>query len=144
MKQFIKTFILRGALFCGLGPVIAAVVYIFLSANGTVTTIAVSTYIREILTATLMAFIAAGISAIYTVEKLALPLAGLIQGAVLLLDYLLIYLLNGWLKPSLTTIFIFTGIFAAVFCAIWMIVYLCVHRQIRKLNKSIGNTSTPQ
>ena len=140
MKQFMKTFIHRGALFCGLGPVIAAVVYIFLSANGAVTTIAVSTYIREIFTATLMAFIAAGISAVYTVEKLALPLAGLIQGAVLLLDYLSIYLLNGWLKPSLTTIVIFISIFVAVFGAIWMIVYLCIQRQIKRLNENIGNT----
>ena len=140
MKQFMKTFIHRGALFCGLGPVIAAVVYIFLSANGTVTAIAVSTYIREIFTATLMAFIAAGISAIYTVEKLALPLAGLIQGAVLLLDYLSIYLLNGWLKPSLMTIVIFISIFIAVFGAIWMIVYLCIQRQIKRLNENIGNT----
>ena len=140
MKQFMKTFIHRGALFCGLGPVIAAVVYIFLSANGTVTTIAVSTSIRDILTATLMAFIAAGISAIYTVEKLALPLAGLIQGAVLLLDYLSIYLLNGWLKPSLMTIVIFISIFIAVFGAIWMIVYLCIQRQIKRLNENIGNT----
>lgn len=139
MKQFIKTFVHRGALFCGLGPVIAAVVYIFLSANGAVTTIAVSTYIREIFTATLTAFIAAGISAIYTVEKLALPLAGLIQGAVLLLDYLLIYLLNGWLKPSLMTIVIIS-IFVAVFGAIWMIVYLCIQRQIKRLNENIGNT----
>ena len=140
MKQFIKTFIHRGALFCCLGPVIAAVVYIFLSANGAVTTIAVSTYIREIFTATLMAFIAAGISAVYTVEKLALPLAGLIQGAVLLLDYLSIYLLNGWLKPSLMTIVIFISIFVAVFGAIWMIVYLCIQRQIKRLNENIGNT----
>lgn len=139
MKQFIKTFIHRGALFCGLGPVIAAAVYFFLSANGTVTTIAVSTYIREIFTATLMAFFAAGISAIYTVEKLALPLAGLIQVAVLLLDYLLIYLLNGWLKPSLMTIVIIS-IFVAVFGAIWMIVYLCIQRQIKRLNENIGNT----
>lgn len=139
MKQFIKTFLHRGALFCGLGPVIAAAVYIFLSASGTVTTIAVSAYIREVFTSTLMAFIAAGISAVYTVEKLALPLAGLIQGAVLLLDYLSIYLLNGWLKPSLMTIVIFIVIFVAVFAAIWLTVYVCVQRQIKKLNENIGN-----
>ena len=34
MKQFIKVFLNRGALFCGLGPVIMAIVYIFLSASG--------------------------------------------------------------------------------------------------------------
>ena len=93
MKQFIKNFIHRGSLFCGLGPVIMAIVYIFLSANGIVKNVPVSTYIQEIFTSTLMAFIAAGISAVYTVDKLAFPLAGLIQGSVLLLDYLSIYLL---------------------------------------------------
>ena len=132
MKQFMKVFLHRGALFCGLGPLIAAVVYIFLSASGTVTTITVSTYIREVFTATLMAFIAAGISAVYTVEKLALPLAGLIQGAVLLLDYLSIYLLNGWLTPSLPVIVIFVAVFVAAFAAIWLFVYWCVQRQIKK------------
>ena len=143
MKQFIKNFMFRGALFCGLGPVIAAVVYIFLSANGTVTTVPVSAYIQEIFTSTLMAFIAAGISAVYTVEKLALPLAGLIQGSVLLLDYLSIYLLNGWLKPSLTAIVIFIVIFIAVFASIWLIIYKSVQRQIEKFNKSIGNNQSP-
>ena len=73
MKQFIKVFLHRGALFCGLGPVIMAIVYIFLSASGVVETVAVSTLIREIFTSTLMAFIAAGISAVYTVDRLALP-----------------------------------------------------------------------
>ena len=139
MKQFIKKFMLRGALFCGLGPVILGIVYIFLSANGVVETVAVSTYIQEIFTSTLMAFVAAGISAIYTVEKLTLPLAGLIQGSVLLLDYLSIYLLNGWLKPSLLTIIIFIAIFVIVFAAIWLIVFMSTQRQIKKLNESLGN-----
>ena len=57
MKQFIKVFLHRGALFCGLGPVIMAIVYIFLSASGVVETVAVSKLIREIFTSTLMAFI---------------------------------------------------------------------------------------
>ena len=140
MKHFMKSFIHRGALFCGLGPVIMAIVYIFLSASGTVKTIPVSTYIQEIFTSTLMAFIAAGISAVYTIDKLALPLAGLIQGSVLLLDYLAIYLFNGWLKPTLTAIIIFVVIFVALFAAIWLIIYKSVQVQIKKINENIGNT----
>lgn len=139
MKHFIKEFLRRGALFCGLGPVIMAVVYIFLSAFGVVESVAVGTLIREIFTSTLMAFIAAGISAVYTVDKLALPLAGLIQGSVLLLDYLLIYLLNGWLKPELPVIAIFIAIFIAVFAAIWFIIYKVNQRQIARLNKKLAN-----
>ena len=139
MKQFIKEFLHRGALFCGLGPVIMAIVYIFLSASGVVETVAVSTLIREIFTSTLMAFIAAGISAVYTVDRLALPVAGLIQGSVLLLDYLLIYLLNGWLKPEVHIILLFIVIFTAVFAAIWFIIYKVTQRQISRLNKEIIN-----
>jgi hypothetical protein len=140
MKQFIKTFLHRGALFCGVGPVIAAIVYIFLYANGVVETVAVGTYIREIFTSTLMAFVAAGISAVYTVEKLAFPLAGLIQGSVLLLDYLSIYLINGWLKPSPTAIIIFVVIFVAGFSAIWLIIYKSVQTQIKRINKDIAES----
>ena len=135
MKQFIKEFLHRGALFCGLGPVIMAVIYIFLSAYGVAQTVTTATMVREILTSTLMAFIAAGISAVYTLEKLALSLAGLIQGSVLLLDYLLIYLLNGWIKPDPGVITVFIVIFITAFAAIWLIVYLVTRVQISKLNK---------
>ena len=78
-------------------------------------------------------------SAVYTVDRLALPVAGLIQGAVLLLDYLLIYLLNGWLKPEPQIIVLFIVIFIAVFAAIWFIIYKVTQRQISRLNKEIIN-----
>lgn len=139
MKKFIKEFLHRGAIFCGLGPVIMAIVYIFLSAYGVVESVQVSTMIREILTSTLMAFIAAGISAVYTLDRLPLPLAGLIQGSVLFLDYILIYLLNGWIRPELPVILIFTAIFITVFAAIWLIIYTVTKRQISKINKEIFN-----
>ncbi len=137
MKQFIKVFLHRGALFCGLGPVIMAIVYIFLSASGVVETVAVSTLIREIFTSTLMAFIAAGISAVYTVDRLALPVAGLIQGSVLFADYLIIYLLNGWIPFKWQAIALFTAIFLAVFLTICLIIYLSVRAKIKKLNEQI-------
>ena len=70
MKKFIVEFLKRGAMFAGLGPVILSIVYIFLGANGVVETVPVTTLIREILTSMLLAFIAAGISAVYQTEKL--------------------------------------------------------------------------
>ena len=130
MKKFVIEFLKRGALFGGLGPIILAIVYIFLLIGGVVETVAVSKIIIEIFSSAIMAFIAAGISAVYTVERLAYPIAGLIQGSVLLIDYLAVYLMNGWLKPDLTVIIIFIAIFIVGFCAIWLIIYLCVKRQI--------------
>lgn len=84
-----------------------------------------------------MAFIAAGISFIYMVEQLSLAIATIIQMAVLYLDYLLFYRLNGWVpNEGLIT---FTVIFVAVFVAVWLIVYFCAVRpSVRKLNDKLN------
>jgi hypothetical protein len=85
-----------------------------------------------------MAFIAAGVSAVYHTEKLQLGMAALIQGAVLFLDYIGIYLLNGWLPLKWQAIALFTAIFAGVFLIIWAIVYLCIRNNIKKMNKQLN------
>ena len=42
MKSFVKEFLKRGAMFSVLGPIILAIVYIFLNAYGVVSEISVS------------------------------------------------------------------------------------------------------
>ena len=138
MKKFIVTFLKRGALFAALGPVILAIVYFFLNINGIVESVPVSKMITEILTATLMAFIAAGISAIYKVEKIQIGIAALIQGSVLFLDYIIIYLINGWLRFEWYDIVIFTVIFIAGFALIWLIIYLSIRNNIKKMNEKLN------
>ena len=82
-----------------------------------------------------MAFIAGGISVIYQLEQLPKAMAALIQMAVLYVDYLGIYLLNGWLP--LNAIPVFTLIFAVGFAAIWAMIYLYVKRTVSDLNEKI-------
>ena len=137
MKDFVKVFLKRGFMFCGGGPLIVAIIYISLSASGTVETLGVNRVITEILSSLLLAFIAAGISAVYTVEKLPYSTAGLIQGSVLFADYLIIYLLNGWIPFKWQAIALFTAIFLAVFLTICLIIYLSVRAKIKKLNEQI-------
>ena len=134
MKKFIVEFLKRGAMFAGLGPVILSIVYIFLGANGVVETVPVTTLIREILTSMLLAFIAAGISAVYQTEKLQLGMASLIQGSVLFLDYIILYLVNGWMPFTWQAIALFTALFAVIFAAIWVIIYFSIKRKIAKMN----------
>ncbi len=138
MKKFIVEFLKRGAMFAGLGPVILSIVYIFLGANGVVETVPVTTLIREILTSMLLAFIAAGISAVYQTEKLQLGMASLIQGSVLFLDYIILYLVNGWMPFTWQAIALFTAIFVAAFLIIWAIVYLSIRRNIKKMNQQLN------
>ena len=137
MKKYVSEFTHRGLLAAAGGPVILAIIYGILGATGAVTAFAPHEVCRGILTITLMAFIAAGITMIYQVESLPLPMAILIHAGVLYLDYLIMYLLNSWLPRN--AIGIFTIIFFAGFAAVWLVIYLCIRAKTRKLNGKMKN-----
>ena len=137
MKAFAKEFLLRGLMACGGGPVVLAIVYGILGATGTVSHFSPNEVCMGILTVTLLAFIVAGMTAIYQLEQLPLISAILIHGAGLYLAYILIYLLNGWLKQQLVPIAIFTGIFVAGYGLIWLIIYWVEKAKTDALNKKL-------
>ena len=138
MKKFMMEFCKRGMLFAWLGPVILCIVWFFLDQNHVVTQLAVPEIIRNVLTIILMAFIAAGISAVYTLEQLPYPFAALIQMAVLYFDYMFIYLLNGWLPVSALPVF--SLIFFVGFGVIWLIIYLTIRRTAEKMNGKLNES----
>ena len=135
--KYVKEFLKRGVMAAWGGPVILAIVYLILEKVGVVTTLTVSQVVLAIISMTIMAFIAAGISFVYQVEQLPLAIATIIQMAVLYFDYLLFYRLNGWVpNEGLIT---FTVIFFAGFVVIWLIVYFCAVRpSVRKLNEKLN------
>lgn len=137
MKKYISEFCTRGLMVCGGGPVIVAIVFAILGATGVVQTFTVTEVCKGILTVTLLAFIAGGITMIYQVEELPLFTAILIHGVVLYLDYILIYLFNGWLKSQIVPILIFTGIFIAGYAVIWCIIYAVTKNTTDNLNKKL-------
>ena len=138
MKKFIVEFLKRGAIFAGLGPLILAIVYFFLHLNGVVEMVPVTKMIAEIISSLILAFIAAGISAVYHVEKLQLGIAGLIQCSVLFADYIFFYLAMGWMPFRWDVIALFTAIFVVIFALIWLIVYLSIRNKIKKMNEKLG------
>ena len=121
-----------------LGLVILCIVWFFLDQNHVVTQLAVPEIIRNVLTIILMAFIAAGISAVYTLEQLPYPFAALIQMAVLYFDYMFIYLLNGWMPVSALPVF--SLIFVVGFGVIWLIIYLTIRRTAEKMNGKLNES----
>lgn len=135
--KYVKEFFKRGMIAAWGGPVILAIVYLLLEKNGVVTTLSVSQAVLAIISSTVMAFIAAGISFVYQVEQLPLAIATIIQMAVLYVDYLLFYRLNGWVPNE--GVITFTVIFAVLFIVIWLIVYFCAVRPgVRKLNEKLN------
>ena len=137
MKKHMTDFCRRGLMTACGGPVILAVVYFALGRAGVIQSLAPAEVFKGILTVSLLAFIAGGISVVCQIDRLPLTGAVLIHGAVLYLDYILIYLWNGWLGQGATPILVFTVIFAVGYAFIWLIIYLSTRNNIEKLNRQL-------
>lgn len=135
MKNNIKKFFLRGVSFAWGGPIVLAIVWLCLKKAGAVSTLTVNEAVLGIVSTTIMAFIAAGVSIVHQIENLPKAFAGLIQMAVLYIDYLGFYLLNGWIKAG--KVWIFTIIFVAGFLVIWLSIFIPTKIKVAKMNKMI-------
>jgi hypothetical protein len=135
MKKHVKDFCKRGLIAAWSGPVIMAIVWLCLKASGVVETLTVDQAVLGIISTTVMAFVAAGVSIVYQIETLPKSIAALIQMAVLYIDYMGIYLLNGWLPAE--KIGIFTLIFIAAFAVIWLIIYVTIRMKVKRINQKM-------
>lgn len=136
MNRFVKEFLRRGMLFAWGGPAVVAIVWLILGKTGQLEALRTGEAVLGVLSSTVLAFVAAGITAVYQLEQLPKPMAGLIHLAVLYADYLTVYLLNGWIESRV--IAAFTLVFAAGFLSIWAAVYLTVSRSVKKMNRFVG------
>jgi len=134
MKKFWKEFVFRGLLACAGGPVVLAIIYGILGATGAVASLSPAEVCQGILSITVMAFIAAGITGIYTLEQLPLISAILIHAGVLYADYLIMYLCNNWIPRNGAALWTFTAVFAAGFALVWLIIYTSIKIKTRRLN----------
>lgn len=137
MKKFWKEFFLRGLICAGGGPLVLAIIYGILGATGAVEAFTPREVCLGIITIMLLAFLVAGMTAIYQMEQLPLPTMILLHGGGLYIAYLLTYLLNGWLMKQLIPILVFTGIFLAGYVAIWLIIYFINKINTKKLNAQL-------
>ena len=138
MKGVVKDFLRRGMLFAWGGPAVVAFVWLCLDRSGELTAFTPGEAVLGIYSSTVLAFVAAGITVVYQLEQLPKPMAGLIHLAVLYVDYLVVYLLNGWIKPEVVAAF--SAIFALGFGLIWGGVYLAVSRNVSKMNRCVQNS----
>ncbi len=137
MKKLWKEFLFRGLICASGGPIVLAIIYGVLGATGTVEHFSPNEVCMGILTITLLAFIAAGMTAIYQLEQLPLPIMILLHGGALYVAYILTYLFNGWLEQQLIPILVFTGIFVAGYALIWLIIYCITKARTNALNKKL-------
>ena len=137
MKKFWNGFLLRGLTVAAGGPVVLAIIYGIIGATGQVASLTPGEVCIAILSITALAFVAAGMTAIYQMEQLPLPTMILLHGGVLYMAYILTYLINGWLLNQLKPILVFTGIFIGCYGAIWTAIYLITQAKAKKINKML-------
>ena len=137
MKKYVKEFIMRGLICAASGPLVIAIIYAILGAQGIVTALSPAEVSTAIISVTVMAFIAAGVTMVYQIEQLPLPCAILIHGGVLYADYLLMYILNRWIPRNWQAIGIFTAVFAAGYALIWLVIYLTIRAKTERINKKL-------
>ena len=62
----------------------------------------------------------------------------LIHGAVLYLDYLIMYLINDWIPRNFKSLSFFTIIFVVGYAIIWVGIYLFTKHKTDSLNKKLS------
>ena len=137
MKKYVLEFIKRGLMAASGGPIILAIVYGIIGATGEAASFTPGEVSMGILTVTLMAFIAAGITIVYQMERLPLTSAIAIHAGGLYLDYLVMYLLNSWIPRDLIGIGVFTAIFAVGYGLVWVCIYFSIKVKTDRINRNL-------
>lgn len=137
MKKYMKEFLFRGMVAAWGGPVVLAVIYAVLGITGAAVSLTPMEAAKGILSLTVLAFTAGAITVVYKIERLPLFPAVLLHGAVLYVDYLLMYLVNGWLADGTKPLAIFTAAFVAGYAAIWLTIWLVTRRGTALVNRKL-------
>ena len=135
MNKNVKEFIKRGLMFCWGGPIVLAIVWLFINKGDIASQISLYKASISVISVTILAFIVAGISIIYQIESLPITIAGIIQCFVIYFTYLIVYLLNGWINKSI--IIPFTIIFVISFIIIWICIYLVIRKNVNNINNKL-------
>lgn len=133
MNKYAKTFIRRGLVFGGFGPVVAGVVFVCIPG----VMLSGSQVLLAVLSTYLLAFVHAGASVFNQIDHWPLPKSMLCHFGSLYLAYSLCYVINSWIPFEPLVLGIFTLSFVVIYFVIWGIVYLCVRGESRKLNDKL-------
>lgn len=138
MNKYIKSFLHRGLIFGGFGPIVLGIVYLILS--NTVTDFSLDGWqvFLAILSTYILAFLQAGASVFNQIEEWSLPKSLLCHFITLYLAYSVCYISNSWIPFVPEVLLIFTFTFVSVYFLIWIIVYLAVKATSKKINSKLN------
>ena len=137
MNKYLKSYLHRGLVFGGFGPIIAGIVIYFIMKNESAATFAPADFLIAIISTYILAFVHAGSSVFNQIEGWSIARSLVFHAGSLYTAYLLTYLLNSWIPFSATGILVFSVIFAAIYFAVWLTVYFVILATTRKMNSKL-------
>ena len=138
MNKYLKSFLHRGLIFGGFGPVITGIIYFILSLTIDNLSVSGTEMFTAIISTYLLAFIHAGCSIFNQIEHWPIAKSLFFHFLSLYLVYSVCYLINSWIPFDITVFLIFTGIFILGYAIVWLIVYIIVKQTERKLNSKLN------
>lgn len=138
MNKYLKSYLHRGAIFGGLGPIIASIIYLILAETIDEFSLTGVQVFLAIISTYFLAFIQAGSSVFNQIEHWSLLKSLVLHLASIYFAYLFCYLINSWIPFSWIIIASFTGIFIIIYFIIWFVVYFSIKVITKKLNNSLS------
>ncbi len=138
MNTYVKTFLHRGMLFGGFGPIVVGIVYAILQATVADFAVTGGQVLLAIVSTYLLAFLQAGATVFNQIEHWPLAKSLLCHFATLYAAYTLFYVGNTWIPFEPTVLLIFTAIFVGGYFLVWGIVWLCIKTASKKMNKKLN------
>ena len=138
MNKYVKSFLHRGLIFGGFGPIVTFIVFFFISLAVEDCTFSGSSILLATVSTYILAFVHAGASVFNQIEHWPIAKSSGIHFAVLYLAYSLCYVANSWIAFEPMVLVIFTAIFALVYIAVWLTVFISVKAFAKRLNRKLN------
>ena len=141
MNKYVKSYLLRGLIFGGFGPIVTGIILWLIQLSGVEVILSGGELLLTIVSTYLLAFIHAGSSIFHQIEKWPLTKSMICQLSSLYVAYSSCYLVNQWLSFEWKTLAIFTGFFVVGYLVIWVSICLIARSVSKRLNKRIQNAT---
>lgn len=138
MNKYLKSFLQRGAIFGGFGPIILGIIYAILDSTIPEFSLSGVQLLTGIVSVYFLAFIQAGASVFNQIESFSLPKSLLCHFTTLYVVYVSCYLLNSWIPFDPTVLLIFTAVFFTGYLFVWSVVVISIKLTSGKLNKKLS------
>ena len=137
MNKYLRSFLYRGLIFGGFGPVVLGIVFLIIELTDVSLRLSGREIFIGIVSTYILAFVQAGVSVFNQIEHWPIAKSLACHFSTLFVIYTLTYIVNSWIPFEPVAILIFCLIFVLFYCAIWLAVYLLTKAYTKRLNEGL-------